>query len=314
MSDNDTELVFLGAKFAGSNWLPSVILCVLECYVFEPVKLFALDVELSNVPGKTNSDKLISIKKIFYRIDDFRDASIFLKFSKIIRSIFTSKSSLNKAKLMVINENVVVNTDLKKVNSCTNWKIIIKEIPVDLSKSAIKAVFSKFGKIISIRMQLIDLWQKAVVEFKSAEIVCLVVFKWSVLVEKNSVHVALVVNDKESWISRDFYCALLYTLLVGTTAHNLSDLVEAYGEKTCVIGHNFISYVRVRCAVICFKSEAAKLAAIGLVPVFKSVNLRWAGLCLARCTKCTQFGYVTAICPVGGNSGVCGKRIISDQD
>ncbi|KAG9303579.1 hypothetical protein G9A89_018475 [Geosiphon pyriformis] len=247
----------------GFNQCIPIKSCVLETHSFNSTKLFVLDIDLSAVSGKTNVDKL--------------------------------------AKLLALSENILVNNDLKKITSCTDQEIIIKEIPVDLSKSVIEAVFSKFGKIISIRMQLISLWQKAVVEFESAEIACLVAFKWSVFVRKNFVHVALVVNDKESWISRDCYYALLYTLLIDMTAHDLSNLVETYSEKTCVIGRNFMSYVHVQCTVICFESEAAKLAAIGSVSVFKGVNLRWAGLCLAYCTKYKQFSHVTAICPIEFN-------------
>ncbi|KAG9307350.1 hypothetical protein G9A89_017179 [Geosiphon pyriformis] len=181
MNDNDTGLVLPGAKFAGSNWLPSVISCVLEHCAFEPVKLFTLDIELSNVPGKTN------------------------------------------------------NT--------INW---------------------------------------ALVEFEFTKTACLVVSKWLVLMDKNSVHVALAVSDKELWILRDHYHALLYTFLIGTTAHDLSELMEAYGRKTCFIGRNLSSYVCDKCVVICFVSKTSKSAAIGSVSVFKGVNLQWAGLSLAN--------------------------------
>ncbi|KAG9295800.1 hypothetical protein G9A89_009029 [Geosiphon pyriformis] len=251
MSDNDTKLVLPGAKFAGSNWLPSVISRVLEHCTSEPVKLFALDVELSNVPGKTNSDKLISIKKIFYRIDGFGEASTLSKFLGIIWSTFTNGSSLNKAREMAINEKIIVNDDFKKINNHLDREIIIKEIPLDLSKSAIEA--------------------KALVEFEFTETACLVVSKWSVLMGKDSVHVALAISNKKLWISRDCYCALLYTLLVGTTAYDLFELVEAYGGKTCFIGQNPSSYVRDRCVVICFESKTFKLAAIDFVPVFKDM-------------------------------------------
>ncbi|KAG9305151.1 hypothetical protein G9A89_010659 [Geosiphon pyriformis] len=278
--------------------------CVLETRSFNSTKSFMLDIDLSAVPGKTNVNKLVCVKNFFYRIDGFGGALTPSKFPEVIRLTFTSESSLNKTRLLAFSKNILVNNDLKKINSHIDQKIIIKEIPVNFSKLAIKAVFSKFGKIISIKMQLIGLWQKAVIEFESVEIVCLVASKWSVLVRKNSVHVVLVVNDKESWISKDCYHALLYTLPVGMTAHDLSDLVEAYDRKTCVIGCDFISYTHVQCVVICFESKVAKLAAIDLVLVFKSVNLHWAGLCLVRCTKCGQFGHVTAICPVGENFGV----------
>ncbi|KAG9304316.1 hypothetical protein G9A89_019878 [Geosiphon pyriformis] len=292
MSDDNTKLVLPGAKFAESNWLPSVISRVLERCIFEPVKLFALDIELLNVSEKTNSNKLISIKKIFYRIDGFEGASTLLKFSGIIRSTFTSGSSLNKARKMVINEKIIVNNNLKKINNHSDQEIIIKEIPVDLPKLAIEAVFSKFGKIISIKMQLIGLWQKALVKFESIKTACLVASKWSVLMGKDSVRVALAISDKKLWILRDCYRTLLYTLLVGTTAHNLSEL----------------------CVVICFESKASKLAAIGSVPVFKGVSLQWAGFFLASCTQYKQFGHIIINCSLGGNSGVCEKQVFFNQD
>ncbi|KAG9301809.1 hypothetical protein G9A89_003196 [Geosiphon pyriformis] len=66
LSDNDAEIVLSEAKFIGSNQLLSVELCVLEKRSFELVKLFALNIKLSDMSGKTNNDKLIAIKKIFY--------------------------------------------------------------------------------------------------------------------------------------------------------------------------------------------------------------------------------------------------------
>ncbi|KAG9299007.1 hypothetical protein G9A89_020320 [Geosiphon pyriformis] len=131
---------------------------------------------------------------------------------------------------------------------------------------------------------------------------------------KDLVHVALAVSNKQTWVLRDQHQALLYTLPVGTTTHDLSSLLESYGKKTCFIGCNPDSYVCDRCTVICFGNEAFKLAAIGTVPVFKGVSLQWAGLSLASCTHCKQFGHVTVNCSLGKNSGVHGKRVVFDQD
>ncbi|KAG9285792.1 hypothetical protein G9A89_013217 [Geosiphon pyriformis] len=91
--------------------------------------------------------------------------------------------------------------------------------------------------------------------------------------EKDSVHVALAINNKQTWIIKDHYRALLYILPVGTTAHDLSGLLESYGRKTCFIGCNPNSYVHDKCAVVCFADKASKLTAISSVPVFKGVNL-----------------------------------------
>ncbi|KAG9304655.1 hypothetical protein G9A89_020219 [Geosiphon pyriformis] len=101
---------------------------------------------------------------------------------------------------------------------------------------------------------------------------------------------------------------------MGITAHNLSDLLVFYGEKSCFIGHNSSSYVCDRCAVICFGDEASKLAAIGTIPIFKGVSLRWAGLSLACCSQCKQFGHISVNCLMGGNSGGRGRQVVSDQD
>ncbi|KAG9286847.1 hypothetical protein G9A89_012397 [Geosiphon pyriformis] len=145
ISDINNVLKLQSSKFQGSNQLPSTKSHVLEKRSFEPVKLFALDVELSAMPEKTNGDKLIAIKKIFYQIDGFGGASTFSKFPGIIKASFTFEFNMKKAKELTICEKIIVNNNLKKVNSHSNQEMIVKEIPMDLPKSAIKSVFSKFG-------------------------------------------------------------------------------------------------------------------------------------------------------------------------
>ncbi|KAG9287392.1 hypothetical protein G9A89_023764 [Geosiphon pyriformis] len=313
-TDNNSVLKLPPCTFVGSNQLPPPKSYGLECRRFEPVKFFTLDVELSAVPGKSNSDKLFKVKKIFYKIDGFGGASTSSKFPGVIRSTFTSKSSMVKARELAICEKILVNDDLRKVNSHSDWEVIVKEIPVDFPKSAIEAVFSRFGKIVSIKVQLIGLWQKALVEYESSEMADLVAARWSMLMGKDSVRVAKANIDKQTWVSRDQHRALLYTLPVGTNAHDLSNLLESYGGKTCYISRNPSSYVHDRCAVICFGDEVSKLAAIGTVLVFRNVSLRWAGLSLASCAHCKQFGHVSVNCSLGAYSGVRRRRVVSEQD
>ncbi|KAG9288105.1 hypothetical protein G9A89_017700 [Geosiphon pyriformis] len=303
MSNNKNTLSLLSSKiFNGSNQMPF------------PVKLFTLDVELFAVSGNTNSDKLISIKNFFYKIDGFGGASTPSKFPGVVCSTFTSESSLIKARKMAVCEKIVVNSDLKKANVCSNQKVVIKKILVDLPKMAVESVFSKFGKIISIKMQLIGLWQKTWIEFESLEVASLVTSKWSVLVEKDSVRIALAVSNKQTWVSRDRHQAMLYTLPVGTSAHDLSDLLMSYGGKTCFIGRNSSSYIRNQCAIICFENKAARLAAVCTISIFKSISLHWTSLVLASCAKCKQFGHITVNCSVGESSGVCEKKVVFDHN
>ncbi|KAG9287981.1 hypothetical protein G9A89_017576 [Geosiphon pyriformis] len=290
--DNDNVLILLVSKFSGVEYLPNDESHVLNRCNFEPLKSFVLDIKLSVVPGKTNSDKLFAIKKIFYRVDGFGEASTPSKFSRIIESSFTSEFSLNKAKELAICKKILVNNNLRKVNIHSDREIIVKKIPVDFPKSAVESVFSKFGKIVSIKIQLIGLWQKALVEFELSEVASSVAFMCSVLMGKDSMQVALAIEDKQSWVFRDQHRTLLYTLPVGITVHDLSGLLDSYGRKTCFIGRNPNSYVHNKCAVVCFADEASKLAAIDSVP----------------------FGHVSDVCSIGENSGVCGKRMVSDQD
>ncbi|KAG9297604.1 hypothetical protein G9A89_007679 [Geosiphon pyriformis] len=229
-------------------------------------------------------------KKIFYQVDGFGGASTPSKFLEIIRLSFIFESSLKKAKKLAVSENILVNDDVKQINKCLNWEIVVKKISVNLSKLVVKSVFFKFGKIVSIKIQLISLWQKAFVKYELSELADLVTVKWN-----------------HHW-------ALLYILSIGTTVHDLSDLLDSYGRKTCIIGHNLSSYVHDKCAVVCFANEASKLAAIGFTPVFKNVNLYWASLSLVCCTLCKQFGYFFSGCFLGENSGVHGRQVVTVQD
>ncbi|KAG9291098.1 hypothetical protein G9A89_012970 [Geosiphon pyriformis] len=137
-------------------------------------------------------------------------------------------------------------------------------------------------------MQLIGLWQKALVKFKSSQITDLVASKWLILLDKDLAHIAKANINKQIWDLRDSYHALLYTLPMGMTVYNLSDLIQSYSEKTCYISRNLVFYVRAYCAVICFDTEVAKETVICFTPVFKGVNLVWAGLSSLKCAVCDK--------------------------
>ncbi|KAG9296130.1 hypothetical protein G9A89_011983 [Geosiphon pyriformis] len=261
--NDDDAILLLLSNFSGSKCLPLAELRVLEKRSFNLTKSFTLDIELSAM----------------------------------------LELSLKRARELTIYEKIVTNNDVRQVNKLSDRVIVVKKILVDLPKLAVESVFFKFGRVVSIKMQLIGLWQKALVEFESSEIADLVAAKWSVFIRKNSVCVAKAVEDKQLWIFRDLHRALLYTFPVGTIAHDLSDLLESYGGKTCFIGCNLSSYVHDRCVIVCFGNKASKLAAISSVLVYKDVNLRWAGLSLACYAKCKQLDHISMKCSlVAGGS------------
>ncbi|KAG9293424.1 hypothetical protein G9A89_009148 [Geosiphon pyriformis] len=153
-----------------------------------------------------------------------------------------------------------------------------------------------YGQIVSIKVQLIGLWQKAVVEFAKSSQIDLLASKWSFLIGKDSVRVAKAVGDHETWAFRDQFRALLFTLLVGMTAHDLGNLLEGAGRKTCVINCSLETGNRTHCAVVCFESDEAMESAFHMEPIFGGVKLSWARLDLIRCEWCGKFGHSALEC------------------
>ncbi|KAG9291844.1 hypothetical protein G9A89_012129 [Geosiphon pyriformis] len=94
--------------------------------------------------------------------------------------------------------NILVNTNLKKFTGCSNWAVMIKKIPVGTLAKAVHAVLYKFEIIKSIKMQLVRLWQKTVIEFEQVDQANLAVTKWSILIGKDTVHITRTNMDKKS--------------------------------------------------------------------------------------------------------------------
>ncbi|KAG9298321.1 hypothetical protein G9A89_002809 [Geosiphon pyriformis] len=157
-------------------------------------KLFALNINLSAV-----ENKLVMAKTHQW----FWGATTPSKFEGIIRSTFTFKKSINMAVSLAREKGIVVNTDLRKSEVRSDQAVIIKKIPMDTPKEMIVAAVAEFGEIKLIKIQLIGMWQKAVLASR-----------WSFLIGKNSVHVAKA------------FRALLFTLLVRTTMHDLGTLLN----------------------------------------------------------------------------------------
>ncbi|KAG9291467.1 hypothetical protein G9A89_021886 [Geosiphon pyriformis] len=105
------------------------------------------------------------VKKNFLNNQWFWGATILSKFEEIIRSTFTSEKSIEMATSLARKNKIIVNTNLKKQGVRSDRAVVIKEIPIDTPKKMIVATAAEFGEIRSIKIQLISMWQKAVVEF-----------------------------------------------------------------------------------------------------------------------------------------------------
>ncbi|KAG9285141.1 hypothetical protein G9A89_000642 [Geosiphon pyriformis] len=236
------------------------------------------------------------VRKFFSLVNGFGGPITPSKFEKIIRSTFTSESSMEKTMLLAKKKEIVVNIDLKRQGICSDQVVVIKKISINMPKDMIVAALAEFGEIMSIKIQLIGLWQKTVVEFAELDQAKQLAAKWFFLIGKNLVHMAMTVSDCETWTLRDRFRALLFTLPVGTTAHNLSTLLNGAGGKTCVINYSMNSGNQVCCAVVGFRSEENLESAYHTKLIFGDVKLSWAKLNLVCCEKCGYFGHSVLEC------------------
>ncbi|KAG9296647.1 hypothetical protein G9A89_002918 [Geosiphon pyriformis] len=263
-------------------------------------KSFALDIGLKKVTGKSSQEKLSAVRKLFSGINGFGGASTFSRFAGIIRATFTSELSLVQASKKAGDAKILVNTNLKKPTGYSDRAVMVEKILVGTLVETVHAALSEFGSVVLIKMQLVGLWQKTVVEFVQLDQADLVAARWSILIRKDAVKVAKANSDKESWNTRDQHRALLYTLPIGTNAHDIWDFISSVGEKTCVIDRHLVTYVWTRCAIVCFDSAALINAVMRTTP----------------CVKYENLGHTSLDCSVNKktSSGGLARRILSESN
>ncbi|KAG9305335.1 hypothetical protein G9A89_007830 [Geosiphon pyriformis] len=273
-----------------------------ECLVKETSFDYGEGNVLANdkVVGKMSQVKYALVKKLFSRINGFGEVSTFSKFAGIIRVTFISEFSLAQA-----------TKKAKVVNA-----VVVKKIPVGTLAKAVCTALFEFGIIKSIKIQLMKLWQKAVVEFDQPDQANLVAVRWSILIGKNVVHVTKSDLDKKIWNIRDYHRILLYILPMGTNAHNIWDFIGSVSGKTCVINCHLVTYAWARCAVVCFKSAKFLNGIMDSTLVLRNVNLYWSHMGFFKCTKYGKIGHMSLGCSVGGDlsSKKSSHRILSDID
>ncbi|KAG9301968.1 hypothetical protein G9A89_021012 [Geosiphon pyriformis] len=159
-------------------------------------KSFALDIGLDKVVEKFFQEKLIIIRKLFSKVNGFGETSTPSKFVGIIRATFTSEISLVQTSKKAEEVKILVNTNLKKLFGHSDWAVVVKKILIGTSAKAVCAVLSKYNTIVSIKIQLVDLWQKVIVKFGKVEQTDLVAACWSILIKKDTVYIARADQEK----------------------------------------------------------------------------------------------------------------------
>ncbi|KAG9307608.1 hypothetical protein G9A89_023173 [Geosiphon pyriformis] len=278
------------------KWIdPKIIKTSMEMSI---KKLFALDIDFLAIKEKLAMAKTQLVRKIFSSINGFGGATISSKFEEIIKSIFTSKKSMKIATLLAREKGINVNSDLKRQGIRSDQAVIIKEISINTPKYMIIAAVSEFGEIKSIKIQLIGMWQKAIMEFTELDQANLLASKWSFLIEKDFVHIAKAVRDHEIWALRDWFRVLLFTLPVKTIAHDFKTLLERAGKKTCIINRSIKTGNKIYCAMVGFDFDDDLKSAFYIEPIFGEVKLFWTRMNLVCCKKYGYFGHLALECDI----------------
>ncbi|KAG9304363.1 hypothetical protein G9A89_019925 [Geosiphon pyriformis] len=195
--------------------------------------------------------------------------SIKKSFTLDINFSAVEEKSIEMAALLAREKRINVNSNLKKQGIRSDWAVIIKKIPMNTLKNMIVATVSEFGEIKLIKIQLIGIWQKAVVEFAELNQANLLASKWSFLIGKNSMCVAKAVGDCKTWASR-----------------------EKTGGKTCIINRSIETGNRICCAVVGFTFDNDLESVFYTEPIFNRVKLSWARMNLVCCKKYGHFRYL----------------------
>ncbi|KAG9294135.1 hypothetical protein G9A89_021494 [Geosiphon pyriformis] len=98
----------------------------------------------------------VSIKKSF---------ALDINLSAIEDKLAMAKTYMEMATSLAREKGIDVNNNLKKQGMRSDQAVIIKEIPMNTPKDMIITIVSEFGEIKLIRIQLIEMWQKTVVDF-----------------------------------------------------------------------------------------------------------------------------------------------------
>ncbi|KAG9295868.1 hypothetical protein G9A89_006607 [Geosiphon pyriformis] len=106
----------------------------------------------------------------------------------------------------------------------------------------------------------------------------------------------MAVENHNTWASRDQFRALLFTLLVKTTAHNLGTFLDRIGRKICVINCLLNSSNQIRCAVIGFGSSENLESVYHTESIFGEIKCFWTRLDLVYYGNCEHFGHFSVKC------------------
>ncbi|KAG9286455.1 hypothetical protein G9A89_014621 [Geosiphon pyriformis] len=170
------------------------------------------------VSGATFKIKLAYVKAVFQLVHGFLGAKSVSKDNvKLFCVEFASQVSLKTVFLVELTSFVHLAT-LKiakflvvSESSSLFVAVALCDVPLNVSAANIKTAFSVFDNVTHVVLKPIRIWQYMVVYFEKLDSAIFALNYWSVLVDKNSVKIFLLVNQNEIILSCDKFKAKLET-------------------------------------------------------------------------------------------------------
>ncbi|KAG9284721.1 hypothetical protein G9A89_002606 [Geosiphon pyriformis] len=123
--------------------------------------------------------------------------------------------------------------------------VVLHNMSLSVFAIDIKAALSVFGVVTYVVLKPASIWQYIVIHFENLVAATFALNHWSVLVDKNSVWIFLLINQQETIVFHNRFKAKLVNLSPGCIVFEISDMVSQFGGQTCFIswspdfGHHF---------------------------------------------------------------------------
>ncbi|KAG9289789.1 hypothetical protein G9A89_015369 [Geosiphon pyriformis] len=215
------------------------------------------------VPNATFKIKLAYVKAVFQSVHGFLDVKLVLKNNmKLFCMEFASQVFLEAAFLVELTSSVRLATlKIAKFLVVSEFgspfaAVTLHDVLLDVSAANIKTVLSVFSVITHVVLKSAGIWQYVVVHFESLIAVISVLNYWSVLVDKDSVWILLLVNQQKTIVSCDRFKTKLVNLSPGCTAFEISNMVSQVGSQTCFIPQSPDFGCHFHFALVTFGSQA----------------------------------------------------------
>ena len=218
------------------------------------------------------------------------------KRSQLVELVSASSDDNTSAKQPIVPLKDFVNHAANKKDRDSRT-VKLLDIPLSFSQDSIHAAMSRYGKVVSVRLNTKNAWQQAFVEFETADSVSPFYDEWGFICLKHFIKAIPLVLPQDQWELRSKYVLKLTGLPPGTTFIDLVDIVNATDAKSCIIPKGLKAYQPRPFAYIAFSSESKMLKALKTSYSLVNSDLTWVITKQKLCGICESPSHLAKFCP-----------------